>query len=43
MTSSLNAGDAQADIDTAVAFVEARVEEMCRRYDDATLLGLARR
>ncbi|MDQ0908715.1 hypothetical protein QFZ22_004700 [Streptomyces canus] len=30
-------------LDEALAFVEARVEEMCRRYDDVARLGLARR
>lgn len=30
-------------IDCALAFVEARVGELCRRYDDAARLGLARR
>ncbi|MFE5891991.1 hypothetical protein ACFQ6E_23980 [Streptomyces sp. NPDC056462] len=31
------------DLDAALSLVEARVEEMCRRYDDVTRLGLARR
>lgn len=31
------------DLDEAVAFVEERVEELCRRHEDATRLGLARR
>lgn len=31
------------DLDEAVAYVEARVEEMCRRHEDAARLGLARR
>jgi hypothetical protein len=30
-------------LDEALAFVEARVEEMCRRYDDVARLGLTRR
>ena len=30
-------------LDGALAFVQARIEEMCRRHDDATRLGLARR
>ncbi|UUU22311.1 hypothetical protein [Streptomyces sp. DSM 40750] len=29
------------DLDEALAFVETRVEEMRRRYDDATRLGLS--
>ncbi|MGX5182747.1 hypothetical protein ACWKT5_07955 [Streptomyces avermitilis] len=36
----------QADglgLDEALAFVEARVEEMCRRYDDVTRLSLTPR
>ncbi|WP_037676390.1 hypothetical protein [Streptomyces griseus] len=31
------------DLDEALAFVEARVAELCERYDDAARLGLARR
>ncbi|MFG2132268.1 hypothetical protein ACGFNV_31265 [Streptomyces sp. NPDC048751] len=31
------------DLDEALAFVEARVGELCRRYDDAARLGLVRR
>ncbi|MDQ0933247.1 hypothetical protein [Streptomyces turgidiscabies] len=31
------------DLDEARAFVEARVEELCQRHDDAARLGLARR
>ncbi|MGW1757088.1 hypothetical protein [Streptomyces mirabilis] len=30
-------------LDEALAFVEARVEEMCRRYDDVARLGLTPR
>jgi hypothetical protein len=30
-------------LDEALAFVDARVEEMCRRYDDVTRLGLTPR
>ncbi|MEU5099021.1 hypothetical protein [Streptomyces sp. NPDC020996] len=30
-------------LDDALIFVEARVEEMCRRYDDVARLGLVRR
>jgi hypothetical protein len=31
------------DLDEAVAFVGERVEELCRRHEDAARLGLARR
>lgn len=31
------------DLDEALAFVEARVDELSQRHDDAARLGLARR
>jgi hypothetical protein len=31
------------DLDEALAFVEARVGELCQRYDDAARLGLVPR